>query len=222
MKQSRIILAAAAALALLLGGPALAQELEAQETPPPPPEQRPEFKPLESDKLRQLPSPEETRTSFHGADKTPQQRMARFVGTWDVQGRVWVAPDADPVPAVGTAIYEWVLDGVFLHTRFKGEMMGETFSGVGYETWSEARQKHIGTWMDSTESEIFQFEGGWDETGNVLTTQGKVYDAEKQAWVELKTVTTFRSSSMFTYESTRKNEAGEWVKSMDAIFGKLK
>jgi hypothetical protein len=222
MKKTKIIVAASAALALLLSGSALAQQGKPQQPEPPQSPTAPtEFKPLDSDQVKKIPAPsEEPRKS--GAEMTPRERLARFVGTWNVQGQVWVAPGADPMPANGTAISEWALEELFVHTRYKGETMGESFVGVGYDTWNEARQKHIGVWMDSEGTEIYSFEGDWDESGNVLTLYGKQYDAEKKKFVKTRAVATFRSSSMYTYEASYENEAGEWVKSMDAIFGRLK
>jgi hypothetical protein len=221
MKFTTTVLAAAAAVALLLGGPALAQQDPPQE--PEPPQSPTKFKQLDSDRVRQLPPPSERASAvFDGASLTPHERLARFLGTWDVQGQVWVAPDADPVPANGTAILEWALEDRFLYMRFKGEMLGETFVGVGYDTWNEPRGKHVGVWMDSAGTEIYHYEGDWDESGNVLTVFGEAYDPEAKKMIKTKAVTTFRSSSMYTYESYRQDDAGEWVKEMASMFGKLK
>jgi len=226
MKTARIILVMFAALAIVLGGlygpVAAAQEQIEKPAQPAKPKPPMEFKTLDTDKVRKMPAPgEEAKTSFDGKDMDPHQRMARFVGTWDVQGRFWIAPDAEPVTGVGTAIAEMDLEGQFLHTRFKGELMGETFVGVGYETWDEARGKYSGVWMDSRQPEIMSYEGEWDESGNVLTVYGQRFDPEKKKTFKTRGVTTFRSSSMYTFESAFQNEAGEWVTVMQAIFGKL-
>lgn len=224
MKNAKMILVAAAALALLLGGPALAEEDEPQKPKPPAqPAQTMEFKRLDTDRIQKLPAPgEESGRSLDGKEMDQRQRMARFVGTWDVQARVSIVPDAEPISMIGTAIGEMALDGMFLHTRFKGEMLGETFIGVGYETWDEARQKYSGVWMDSRQPEIMSYEGDWDESGNVLTVHGQRFDPEKKKTFKTRGVTTFRSSSMYTFESSFQNEAGDWVTVVEAIFGKLK
>jgi len=214
MKYAKSILATTAALAVLLSGPALAQQTEPEKRKPI------EFKELDSDRVRKLSKTEESKKA--ASEMTPRERMARFLGTWEVQGQVWIASDAEPILTNGTAISEMALEDTFLHTRFKGEMMGETFVGVGYETWDEARQKQVGVWIDSQGTEIFTYEGEWDASGNVLTVYGRRFDPDTKKTFKTKGVTTFRSSSMYTYEASFQTEDGEWAKTMDAIFGKLK
>jgi hypothetical protein len=147
--------------------------------------------------------------------------LEQMLGSWEVKITYWPAPGAEPVVNKGEAKREMVFDGRFLHTAYKGEFMGEEFIGLGYDGYDNLKKKYVGIWMDSVSTGIYYTEGELDDSGKVLTSHGEYVDPMTGKPKKNKSELTIDSQSMHTYVSWEKGEGGEWVKTMEVVYGKM-
>ena len=60
------------------------------------------------------------------------KKLEGLVGTWDTKVSFWMMPGTDPMASAGVSTNQWVMGGRYLEQRFKGDMGGMPFEGVGY------------------------------------------------------------------------------------------
>ena len=92
-----------------------------------------------------------------------------FVGSWEMNVKLWQMPGQDPVEASGTAENRMILGDRFLlleSTSGEGEMYTETMGIMGYDR----RHKHFTN-------------VGYDTWGTYYVTSKGDYDAEKKQWI---------------------------------------
>lgn len=117
--------------------------------------------------------------------------LASMVGEWDAEARCFMAgPEAPATVNKGTCKSTMILGGRFLQEEFQGEMMGKRFVGMGLTGYDKFNQKYISVWIDDMGTGMLTSEGTSDESGKVLTLNGKMDDpmtGEKAKPVQLVT-----------------------------------
>jgi Protein of unknown function (DUF1579) len=101
-----------------------------------------------------------------GAQEMPKpgpehQILARDVGTWDATVEAWMAPNTPPSLSKGVNVGR-LLGGFWLLDEFKSEFMGQPFEGHGTTGYDPAKQKYVGTWVDSMSPGLNRSESTWD------------------------------------------------------------
>jgi hypothetical protein len=165
-------------------------------------------------------TPEEQAWFKAGQPGEPHNNLAKMAGRWEVTVRYFPTPDAEPQMGRGSAIKEMVLGNRFLQTTYKGEWMGETFIGMGFEGYDNVKKKYTSTWMDTMGTMTYFAEGEANEDGTVFAFYGEYLDPAGNLKKQ-KSVLTIRSLSMHTIESFEKNEEGDWIKNMDIMYGSV-
>jgi hypothetical protein len=245
MKQLKAVLVIALAVLVAAGLPSLAQESKQSEQEEKQKMETPRIKITgtpehgkvtlterkrsegEAPQIAQKPKPPEELREAEAAMKElgmPGEAHAfleKMLGRWEVKMRYTTAPGAEPMTGRGQASREMVLGGRFLKTTYKGEFMGESFIGMGYDGYDNLKKKYVGTWIDNMSTALNYFEGELDETGRVLTSYGEYVDAMTGKTKKTKMELTIPSLSMHSMVSYDMNDDGEWVKTMEVIFGKL-
>jgi len=156
-----------------------------------------------------------------GTPGEAHQFLKEQVGSWEVKLRAHAGPDAEPMTGRGQARKEMILGDRFLHTTYKGEFMGESFIGMGYDGYDNLKKKYVGVWLDNMGTAIYYTAGELDESGKILTSYGEAVDPLSGKTKKTKSELIIRSLSMHSYFSYEMNDEGEWVKTMEVIFGKL-
>ncbi len=101
--------------------------------------------------------------------------LADMAGEWDAEVRSYMtAPGAPPTVSKGTRRSRMILGGRFLQEEFQGEMMGKKFTGMGLTGYDKFNKKYVSLWMDDMGTGMFTSEGTSDESGKVLTFNGKM------------------------------------------------
>src|SRR5262245_9783693 len=106
---------------------------------------------LAEDKAQQLDPKTEELMKKAEAASTPgpaHQALEPLVGDWDVEVKMWMAPDGPPTVTKGTAKSAWTLKGRFVQQEFNGEFMGKPFRGIGFTGYDNVRQKYRSFWID--------------------------------------------------------------------------
>src|SRR5678815_2151756 len=96
------------------------------------------------------------------------KKLEPFVGEWNAEVKMWMAPDAPPTVSKGTAKSAWILNGRFVQEDFTGEMMGKPFKGMSLTGYDNVRQKYRSVWVDDMSTTIVTSEGDADPAGKVF------------------------------------------------------
>jgi len=95
-----------------------------------------------------------------------------LVGEWNVEVKMWMAPDAPPTVSKGTAKSTWTLKERFVQQEFNGEVMGKPFHGISYTGYDNVRQKYRSVWIDDMSTTMVTSEGDAASDGKVITFGG--------------------------------------------------
>jgi len=119
------------------------------------------------------------------------QWMAKSVGTWDGDMTMWMNPDSPAVKAKGVAEYRMIMDGRYLQSWHKSNMMGMPFEGESTMAYDNITKKFLSSWIDNMGTGVMNLEGTYDEKTKTLTSTGKMIDPMAGGEVGVKEVVTF-------------------------------
>lgn len=113
-----------------------------------------------------------------GMMKAPEhEELAKWVGKYDTVTKVW-QEGGEAMESKGTAEFEAVMDGRYIKQDFKGEMMGQNFTGTGFTGYDSAAKKFESVWMDSMGTSITYFAGTSKDGGKTIESKGDMSDME--------------------------------------------
>lgn len=202
------------AMALLLGGWANAWAQEKEQKPGEP---NIKLTPIDINNLEKPKLPKAEALSPH------HEMLTKLVGQWAAKARVHLEPGAEPVDSRGSASSEMILGGTALQTQYKGQLLGETFAGLGFDGYDMDLGHHFSFWIDSTNTGSTYASGDCSHEGiDVVTLHGEFKDPQTGEEVERKTVVTVHSNSQYTYEEWHTRGEGEPTPAMQIIFTKVR
>ncbi|HWP41149.1 MAG TPA: DUF1579 domain-containing protein [Tepidisphaeraceae bacterium] len=144
--------------------------------------------------------------------------LKAMAGTFDAEVSFIPAPGAPPQLSKGTVKNEMVLGGRFLEGRYRGEMMGEVFEGIGYTGYDNLKKKYVGTWMDSMGTMILVQEGTADATGKAITFSSTMPDPVSGKDQPMRSVLTILSNDKHTYDMYGPGPDGKEYKCMTIVY----
>ena len=103
----------------------------------------------------------------------PHKLFASLAGSWATKTKEWMEPDKPPMESTGSAEMKMLLDGRFLQQEFTGDMMGQSYSGVGISAYDNLRNRYVTMWIDSMGTGIFTMEGTASADGKTITLKGQ-------------------------------------------------
>lgn len=93
--------------------------------------------------------------------------LKKMEGNWDTTMKMMGQESK------GTATYKMDLGGLWLASTFEGSMMGEKFSGRGFDTYDAGKKKYVGVWFDSMSTTPMTMEGTFDAAKKTMTMIGE-------------------------------------------------
>ncbi len=129
------------------------------------------------------------------------EHLALMVGDWELNVRVWAAPDTEPVDSSGTAEARSILGGRFVQTVFRARLFGQPFEGWAIDGYDNQAEEYVGTWRDTQGTYTLVYRGKCTEDGKVRTMNGTLIDPISGEKLKLRTVVTFEDDDTFTQES---------------------
>ena len=104
--------------------------------------------------------------------------LGEMAGTWSYKVKFWMAPDAPPSEANGTAVRKSMFDGRYYQMNVKGlmDMPGDNgkmkkmeFQGMSIEAYDNVKQKFTSAWIDNMGTGIMMSEGTYDPSNKSYT-----------------------------------------------------
>ena len=104
------------------------------------------------------------------------QLLDVFAGAWDVKITFWSDPKAAPQDSQGSSQLTWILGNRFLKEDFTGDVLGESYQGLGLMGYDAASRRFTTVWLDSLNTAIAMQKGSYLPDTNTFELTGEVYD----------------------------------------------
>jgi hypothetical protein len=149
--------------------------------------------------------------------------LQKFVGEWESAVEVAMEPGKPPMKCKGTESAR-MLGGFWIVGEGKGKMEGVpgTMTSLMTLGYDPQKSKYVGTWVDSMNSYLWNYEGTVDATGKVLTLETQGPCPLKPGLVRFKEVTEFKSDDHRVFTSSMQEDDGRWVTMVTASYHRKK
>jgi Protein of unknown function (DUF1579) len=150
--------------------------------------------------------------------------LAADEGTWDATVKSYVnGPTAEPSVSKGTEVNEVMVGGLWVLSRFDGEVGGTKFQGRGQFGFDPLKKKYVGTWVDSMTATISLLEGSYDAKTRTMTYVGDGVDPSTKMKYTQRMVTTMKADGTRAFTLYMKFEGrGDEMKLMEVAYTKRK
>ncbi|MBI5191522.1 MAG: DUF1579 domain-containing protein [Nitrospirae bacterium] len=140
--------------------------------------------------------------------------LARLEGSWITKTVANVEPGKPPMESTGTCEQKMILDGHYLQQEYKGDMMGETFSGINVIGFDNHTKRYVSTWIDSMSTAIYYFRGSGSADGRTITQESS-YDDPVRGPMLWRSVTRIVDDDTMKYEMFTTLKGGKETKEME-------
>jgi hypothetical protein len=147
---------------------------------------------------------------------TPQHEVLKQdVGAWDATMKVWPNPGAEPAISHAKETNELLPGGLWLVSRFEGEIAGMPFTGVGTTGYDPDERRYVGTWADTMSPHLMVMHGDYDAATKTMTGSAEVRSPETGQMVTLKEVGKYIDDDSRVFEMQMPNKDGKYWKFME-------
>ncbi len=152
----------------------------------------------------------------------PHTKLEALAGEWDAHSKFWMDPSAPPQESKGKSANKMLYNGRYLHQEYKGDMMGQTFHGMGIWAYDNLKKKFVSTWIDSVSTALAYSEGEWDAGENAIVFHSEWFDPMTSKPVKSKIVIGIESEDKYVLEMFMIDGDGNEQKSMEIVYTKKK
>lgn len=146
------------------------------------------------------------------APKTEHDWLKKFVGEWENEAEMVMAPGQPPVKSKGTESVK-MIGGLWMASEMNGECMGTPFTGKMTVGFNAQKGKYVGTWVCSMCDHMCVYEGTASGDTLTLVTDGPS-PVDPAKTVKMKDVCEVKGPDERTMTSYMQGDDGQWVKFM--------
>jgi hypothetical protein len=150
------------------------------------------------------------------------EAMKAMAGTFKADCSMTMNPSAPPEKSTGMSENELILGGRFMQQKFKGEMSGQPFEGIGFTGYDNFKKKYVSTWMDSMGTMMMVSEGTADASGKVLTLMSEMPDPVSGKMMKCRMVTTIESNDKHNMVMYAPGPDGKEMNCMSIVYTRVK
>jgi hypothetical protein len=136
----------------------------------------------------------------YGALGPEHARLKGMAGTWDAAVKMWMEPGAPAMESKGSTEYKPILGDHFVQQEFKGDMMGQPFTGWAFMGYDNSLKKYQLVWMDSMSTGFMTGEGTADKDGKTVTYTTTMTDPIKNKLAKGKAIIRMESDTKHVFE----------------------
>jgi Protein of unknown function (DUF1579) len=144
--------------------------------------------------------------------------LKKDVGTWDATVKVWPMAGAEPIESKGVEKNRLLKGGLWLVSRFEGEVIGMPFIGMGTFGYDPAEKKYVGTWVDTMTPHMMTMKSDYDEETKTMTGTAETRDPVTGEKYTAKTITRYNDDDTHVMEMHRAGEDGKEWKVMEITY----
>ena len=150
------------------------------------------------------------------------KKLEAVVGTFDAKVKTWMDPSKPPEESTGTSENTWVLGNRYIQMKYQGTMMGQPFTGMGYQGYDNVTKKYVGTWMDTMSTGIMTSTGHADKSGKTMTMSASAADPVSGKMMKLTEKMTVKDNDHHSFEMWAPGPDGKPVKMMEIEYTRKK
>ena len=140
--------------------------------------------------------------------------MEKFEGAWLTKSKFRLAPDQPWTESAGTCYSKMWYGGRFLHTTYKGDMMGQEFKGLGLMGYDNIAKEYQSTWIDDMSTGIIMLTGAYDASSKTFTLAGECSCPTTGGKKRMKEVIKLTSADSYSMDFYDVDEKGKEFVSM--------
>lgn len=148
--------------------------------------------------------------------------LEAMVGEWEGTNTWWMAPGAPPNVSPTYCSSKMALDGRFLMSHHKGDMMGMEFQGIGTMGYNNTSKQYEGTWMDNMGTMTMFLTGSASADGKVFKMEAKFIDPMTNQPSYMKEVCTIIDADNYRFDMHGPGPDGKEYKMMEIVFKRKK
>jgi hypothetical protein len=207
---------AVAVATLLVAGEVVSQEKGSgkPDKGTPPPEKKPTTQPAGGEDMAKM---MEAMTKL-GAPGEYHKHLEGMIGSWNVAGKFWMAPDAELQESKGTSEMKWMLGGRFVMHEYSGQFQDMPVNGVGYIGYDNMKKQYVSVWLDTMSTAIYTETGECDASAKTFTFKGAYDDPMTGQKKNTKTVIKVISPDKFTNEMYEVGSDGKEFKNLELVY----
>lgn len=134
--------------------------------------------------------------------------LQKDVGIWDAKVTMHM-PGTPPQESKATETVT-AFGPFWIHSDFKGEMMGQPFEGRGTQTYDPHKKVYVGTWHDTMSPYNMVHEGTYDEKTRTLTCKSSMPDMMNPAKiVKMRMTTVWKNDNERTFSMYEEHDGKE-------------
>ncbi len=116
----------------------------------------------------------------YGTPGEQHEMLAKRVGTWTVEGKMWETPDAEPQPFTATSTIKSIMGGRFFLEKVEGPgIMGmPPFEGRSVFGYDNLTKTYFSFWFDNMMTGVARYEGTSSGDGKTIHYTVDVPDVE--------------------------------------------
>lgn len=146
------------------------------------------------------------------------KHIGKMAGNWTFTNTMWMAPGQPPMESTGTMHAETILGGRYVHSVWKGNVMGQPFEGHATEGYDNVSKQYVSSWVDNMATGIMYATGTCENGGKKCTTTGTSSDPMSGGPMTMKTVLTWVDDNSFKNEMYMKDPgSGQEFKTMEIV-----
>ncbi len=145
-------------------------------------------------------------------------QLAKRVGEWTIQGKMWQAPGAPSTDFVATSHLKTILGGRFMIEKVSGDVMGQEFNGFGLFGFDNLTKTYVGSWVDNFSTGIMGMEGTPSGDGKTIHYTGQTPDLLNGRYMKTTAIDQAISDDKHVYTQYQAAPDGQQYKHMELIY----
>lgn len=220
MNRLLTVLAASSCLVLpaLADQPATKEAAKhpAEKTPAAPAPVDPIREMKKDDKKPAMPSMEEMAAMGNVGEN--HKLLEKMAGSWTTKAKFRMAPDQPWMESAGFCESKPYFGGRFLHTTYKGDMMGQEFNGMAIMGYDNIAKEFQSTWIDDMTTGTMNLAGSYDAASKTFTMSGQCSCPTTGGKKTTKEVIKLTSADSYTMDFYDLDEKGNEFVSMTIAY----
>jgi hypothetical protein len=148
--------------------------------------------------------------------------LKKLDGKWNLDVTWTMDPSQPPQKSKSTCTVKSLMDGRYSHEQATGQMMGQSFSGMGITGYDNVLKKFVSIWIDNMGTGIMRSEGTMADDGKTINWQGESSDPMTGGISKMRMVTTFTDDNHHTFDMYGAMPDGKEAKMMTIAYTRAK
>lgn len=148
--------------------------------------------------------------------------LKQFVGQWEATCQARMGPD-QPVTQCKGRMSSRMLGEFWVVSELEHHMGDLTVTGIQTIGYDPDKKTYVGTWVDSTTSHMWKYEGTVDPSGKTLTLEAEGPNCAAPGTIaKFRDAYEFKSKDQILATSSMQGDDGKWVVFMTGDMRRMK